>query len=62
MTAAAYGVTLVFAHPSAAPLAVILCATIGWSRVALGRHYVSDVVAGTAIGVAIAVPFSVLLL
>ncbi|MGZ5431715.1 MAG: phosphatase PAP2 family protein [Thermoanaerobaculia bacterium] len=54
MTAAAYGVPLVFAWPAALPLVIALCAVIGWSRVALGHHYVSDVVVGTVLGAAIA--------
>lgn len=56
MTAAAYAVTMVFAWPAAMPLALALCAVMGWSRVAMGHHYVSDVVAGTLLGISIAVP------
>ena len=54
MTAAAYAVPLLFAWPAAWPLAVALCAVIGWSRVAMGHHYVTDVVLGTVLGAAIA--------
>lgn len=54
MTAAAYGVPLVFACPRAAPFVIAMCALIGWSRVALGHHYVSDVLLGTFLGGAIA--------
>lgn len=54
MTAAAYGVPLLFAWPAAAPLVIALCAVIGWSRVALGHHYVSDVVFGAFIGTMVA--------
>jgi undecaprenyl-diphosphatase len=54
MTAAAYGVPLIFACPLAAPFVIALCAVIGWSRVALGHHYVSDVLIGTVIGATIA--------
>lgn len=61
MTAAAYGVPLVFAWPAALPLVIALCALIGWSRVALGHHYVSDVVIGTVLGAAIAGSVSALL-
>lgn len=54
MTAAAYGVPLMFAWPDAWPLVIAICAVIGWSRVALGHHYVTDVVIGTVLGAAIA--------
>ncbi len=55
MTAAAYAVPLALAHPPAAPLALAICAVISWSRVALGHHYVSDVVLGTMLGGGVAV-------
>jgi undecaprenyl-diphosphatase len=61
MTAAASAVPAIFACPAAAPLVLALCVVIGWSRVALGHHYVSDVVAGTILGAAVAVPVSAFL-
>lgn len=54
MTAAAYGVPLIFACPSATVFVLGLCTVIGWSRVALGHHYVSDVLIGTLMGATIA--------
>ena len=54
MTAAAYAVPLLFAWPVVWPFVVGLLAVIGWSRVALGHHYVTDVVLGAALGAAIA--------
>jgi undecaprenyl-diphosphatase len=54
MTAAAYAVPMIFAWPIAAPLALGLCLIVSWSRVALGHHYVSDVVLGTILGASIA--------
>jgi undecaprenyl-diphosphatase len=54
MTAAAYAVPLMIAAPSAAPLALAICAIVSWSRVALGHHYVSDVIAGTLLGAGVA--------
>lgn len=54
MTAAAYGVPLIFACPASAAFVVALCAVIAWSRVALGHHYVSDVLLGTILGTTIA--------
>ena len=62
MTAAAYATPLVVAWPSAAPLALAMCAVIGWSRVALGHHYVSDVIAGALLGLTIATPVTIMLL
>lgn len=54
MTAAAYGVPLIFACPPAAPFVLAVCAVIGWSRIALGHHYVSDILLGTVLGGTIA--------
>lgn len=59
MTVVAFSVALLFAWPAAAVPAALLCAVMGWSRVALGHHYLSDVLLGGAIGAAIAVPVSV---
>jgi undecaprenyl-diphosphatase len=61
MTAAAYGVPLIFACPPAAPFVIAVCGLIGWSRVALGHHYVSDVALGTLLGGAIAAMVGTLL-
>ncbi len=55
MTAAAFGVPMVFAAPAvAAPIVIGGCLLVSWSRIALGHHYVSDILAGTLIGAAIA--------
>ena len=54
MTAAAFGVPLVFASPEFAPLTIAVCGVVGWSRVALGHHYVTDVVFGWLLGAAVA--------
>jgi len=54
MTAAAYAVPLILTSPAAAPLALTICCVVGWSRVALGHHYPSDVIAGTILGATIA--------
>lgn len=55
MTAAACGVPFLFAYSVVAVLIVIpIWALISWSRLALGHHYPSDVVAGTVIGVGVA--------
>lgn len=56
MTATAFAIPLIFAWPAATPLALFVCLVIGWSRVALGHHYVSDVVAGTFLGAIVAAP------
>ena len=54
MTAAAYAVSMIAAAPMLAPIAIVLVAAIGWSRVALGHHYVTDVLAGALLGSAVA--------
>ncbi len=48
-----------YSCPSGAlPLVIALCAGMGWSRVALGHHHVSDVVIGLLLGAAIAAAVS----
>jgi undecaprenyl-diphosphatase len=54
MTAAAFGVPIAAAAPHGALLVIAGCAAMGWSRMALGHHYLSDVVAGTLLGATIA--------
>lgn len=54
MTATAYVVPLVCAWPAVAPAGIALWALIGWSRIALGHHYLSDVLLGTLLGAFIA--------
>jgi undecaprenyl-diphosphatase len=55
MTAAAFGVPIIFAaRPNVAPVVIGGYLLVSWSRIALGHHYVSDIVAGTLIGGAIA--------
>ena len=58
MTAVAFSVTLLFAWPDGIVVAVPLCFAMGWSRIALGHHYPTDVILGGAIGVAVATPLS----
>lgn len=48
--ATAVAVTLVLAHPLAAPVALPLAGLVAHSRVALRVHHVSDVVAGVLLG------------
>jgi len=55
MTAAAFGVPIIVAAPPLAiPIVIGGCALVSWSRIALGHHYLSDIVAGTVIGASIA--------
>jgi undecaprenyl-diphosphatase len=54
-------VALVFADPAALPLAMAIVLVIGWSRVALGHHYVSDVLLGVVLGAMVAAPVASLL-
>ena len=62
MTAAAYAVPIVAAWPAAAPIVIAVWGVIGWSRVAVGHHYVSDVLLGSILGAGIAAPVAVLAL
>ena len=59
MTAAAYAVPLAFAYPAATPLAIAVCVVISWSRMALGHHYLTDVVFGTLLGGGVAMTVTV---
>ncbi len=54
MTAAAFGVPMILAAPVAAPLVIGGWLLVSWSRIALGHHFVSDIVIGTLLGAAIA--------
>lgn len=58
MTVVAFSVTVLFAWPEGAVLGVLLCLAMGWSRIALGHHYPTDVVLGGALGAAVATPVS----
>lgn len=60
MTAAAFGVTVAAMWPAGSALVLAFCLLMGWSRVAMGHHYVTDVVLGGAIGLAIAAPLAAL--
>jgi undecaprenyl-diphosphatase len=62
MTAASFGVTVAAAWPAAIALALAFCLLMGWSRVAMGHHYPTDVILGGAIGLAIAAPLAALVL
>ncbi len=42
------------APAAAAPVVIIGCALGSWSRIAVGPHYLTDILAGTVIGSAIA--------
>ena len=62
MTAAAFGVPIIIAAPlAAAPIVIAGWLLVSWSRIALGHHYVSDIVIGTAIGAAIAAAVTLLI-
>ena len=63
MTAAAFGVPVIVAAPHVViPIVVATCALVGWSRIALGHHYLSDILGGTLIGAGIAVVVAALFL
>src|SRR6185436_13364019 len=61
MAAAAAGAVLALFFPASAPACVLLALAIGASRVVLGLHYVSDVLAGAALGTLIGVSTFVVL-
>jgi undecaprenyl-diphosphatase len=63
MTAAAFGIPFAVAAPVPGLAIVALgCALVSWSRLALGHHYLSDVVAGTLLGATVAAGVTVLVL
>ena len=63
MTAAAFGVPILVAAPaSVSPIVIGGYVLVSWSLVALGHHYVSDIIAGTIVGAAIAALFATIVL
>ncbi|MBV9495284.1 MAG: phosphatase PAP2 family protein [Acidobacteria bacterium] len=63
MTAAAFGVPILFvASAATAPIVIAGLLLMSWSRVALGHHYVTDIVAGSMLGGAIATGVALLIL
>jgi undecaprenyl-diphosphatase len=63
MTAAAFGIPIIIAAPlAAAPIVVAGWLLVSWSRVALGHHYVFDIVIGTILGGVIACIAAMLIL
>ncbi|HEX4627814.1 MAG TPA: phosphatase PAP2 family protein [Gemmatimonadales bacterium] len=59
--ATAVAVTIALAHPGIAPLALPLAGMVGYSRVALRVHHVTDVLAGVVLGLGGAIAASHLL-
>jgi undecaprenyl-diphosphatase len=55
MTACAVSSVLALQFPPAAPILGLLAASIGTSRVVLGLHYTSDVLAGAVLGASIGI-------
>lgn len=50
LNAFAMGTVIAMAFPALAPLALLVAASVGASRVFLGLHFVTDVVVGAALG------------
>jgi undecaprenyl-diphosphatase len=51
-------VPIVCAAPVFWPYALIALAVLSWCRIAAAHHYPSDVVAGICLGIAVAIPFT----
>lgn len=54
MNAAAVGVPLCLSFPAAAPFVAVAWLLLAWSRVALGHHYLSDILCGGLLGSVVA--------
>lgn len=54
MTAAAFGFPIVVVAPASLPIVMAGFALVSWSRIALGHHYLSDIVGGAILGAGIA--------
>jgi len=58
MTLTGVLVPVVLAWPASTLSAAVLILSMGWSRIAVGHHYPTDVVAGALLGAALAWPIS----
>jgi len=56
MTLTAALTPFVIAWPAIWPVALLLSLAMGWSRIASAHHYPSDIVAGSALGLIVAIP------
>lgn len=59
MTLSGVMAPIVIAWPSTTASAAMLVLSMAWSRIATAHHYPSDVIAGAALGVAMAYPLSI---
>jgi membrane-associated phospholipid phosphatase len=57
---AAFAVAASLCYPSATPALTAATVAVGWSRVALNRHFVTDVIAGAALGAAVGISIGLL--
>ncbi|HVR43063.1 MAG TPA: phosphatase PAP2 family protein [Thermoanaerobaculia bacterium] len=60
--AASFSATVLVASSDAAAMALALTTLMGWSRVSLGHHYATDVVAGAILGAAAAAPIAAIVM
>lgn len=62
MTVVAVGVPVGFTYPELLPAIVVALLLVAWARLALGHHYVSDLIVGAVLGCSVSMPVSVFLL
>ena len=58
MTLSAALLPLVLAFPQTFGMAIAIGVLMAWARLASAHHYLSDVVAGTALGLVVSYPLS----
>jgi undecaprenyl-diphosphatase len=62
MTLAAAAIPIAWVHPSLTPVILLFGLLLAWTRLALGHHYPSDILVGTALGVTSGIALTVAML